>query len=1489
MQFYDAYFRKFGIRKPGMLMSPVMAKTTLLELPQMSIYHYLGSNNGINTAPDSNEYMFRFITRPIAMEHVLDNGAATGLPQRHKINVQQIVRQYHARHRRYRLVKDLVPYESAGMTLVVENYGFIPLSYKYTRNILADYYRWYNQQAAMWIRAAELAVTSNRHQFIKVGLPTTLPSVTDLNMAAAKMNAQSIHHIHEPEGFFILELWKWLGDQRELSLFSKIPQDKLSKINIIFEESGRWLLLNLGLLDQWRELTKGEKEELEKEEAKLPVKPGIDYHQLRRRVLRMLMTLFQNRSVDGKVMQAGGDPKKDTGGSAPSSGDEATLTTQEGRLPIVDRETGQVKLGQQTAPVTIHSDDIVNSDHDDKQKHLDDLHLTPDQERHLEADLQELERISKNVVARREEEQALFAMDDAEGDPIPGQGLVVGLKPVRPAPVPVTMKELKVIDPVNVEYKPIEVDHSRGVVKVLDRLAEAGMLSAAEYRRYHELSKKHETIVSPDGKSNLKEFVVVQPETIKIEASHVIPDKPTIIDKTMLASSLHTFDEKYINEVLQKDIAAMVLNIQNAGYCITDYEVELVEQRTGNFYAYTCRVVPIEGAASTLRWKLPAVQSDGVYISNGVRYRFRKQKGDLPFRKIEPGRVAMSSYYGKVFLSRSEKKVNDYGNWLRNNVMAAGLDDHNHIVTQLHPASVFDNEFVAPRLYTIFAHGFRSFAITPTNLPEEAKFHTLILNFDHTKREELFGRDELHRLEKGGSLVVGVTDKKDFVVMDREGWMHVVQDSKYLDLPSIELMLNLDALKAPDDFVELSVYGKTIPLGIILGYEMGLNKLMDFLGVVPRRVAAGKRVGLEAHEYSLVFADETLVFQKRDRLAASILAGFQEYHRGIRMYSVYEFDKRGVYLNILETQGLGARYLREVDLLNQLWVDPITREMLVEMKEPVEFQALLLRGAEMLLFDQHPRPLDAAFQRIKGYERWAGAVYSELIKAIKSHIGKPGRSKQPLDMSPFAVWTNISEDPSKAQVKDINPIENLKQQEAVTYSGTGGRNSRSMTKNTRAYDENDMGVISESTVDSGDVAVNTYTSADPQFISLRGVSKRYEIGKTGHTALLSTSALVSVGSDRDDPKRVNFIAIQQGHGVACAGYHANPIRTGYEQVIAHRTGDLFATTAKKPGKVLSLDEHGIVVQYDDGTKQGIELGRRFGAAEGATIPHEVRAALKLGQKFKVGDVIAYNEGFFEQDLLDPSQVIWKPGVTVRVALMESPLTLEDSSAISRKTADLLRSKTTKIREIIVDFKQSIRELVKLGQAVESEDILCVIEDETTARNDLFDKESLDTLKILSAQSPKAKVKGTVERIEVYYHGEKDDMSEGLRSLATASDRQFIARDKAAGKTPMTGQVDDSYRVDGDPLTLDTMAIRIYITADVPAGVGDKGVFANQLKTVFGQVIESDVKTESGLEVGAIFGAKSIQARIVHSPDIIGTSTVLMRLLGERVVRAYRGK
>jgi hypothetical protein len=618
-----------------------------------------------------------------------------------------------------------------------------------------------------------------------------------------------------------------------------------------------------------------------------------------------------------------------------------------------------------------------------------------------------------------------------------------------------------------------------------------------------------------------------------------------------------------------------------------------------------------------------------------------------------------------------------------------------------------------------------------------------------------------------------------------------------------------------------------------------------------------------------------------------VLAGFNEFHRSLRTYNVHEFDRRGVYLNVLESSGASQRYLREIDLQYQLFIDPITRELLIDMKEPTDYQSLLLRACEMLLTDQHPDELDSAWMRVKGYERMAGAVYSEIVRSIRVHNGRAGKSRVPIDLHPFQVWKNITQDPAKIQVSEINPIQNLKEMEAVTYSGVGGRGSRSMTKATRVYHENDMGTISESTVDSSDVAINTYTSADPQFTSLRGLSRRYDVEKSGPTALLSTSALMAPTADRDDPKRVNFIGIQQSHGIACKGYRQAALRTGYEQVIAHRTGDLFAVTAKKPGKVLSLTEHGMQVQYDDGEVQGIELGRRYGNAAGLVIPHQINTTLKAGQAFKPGDLLSYNDGFFEQDILNPQSVTWKAGLTVKTVFMEATVTLEDSSAISKEVSELLTTKATKVRTIVVNFDQEIHKLVKAGTIVGSEDILCVIEDAVTAGNRLFDDESLDTLRLLSEQTPKANTKGTIERIDVFYHGELDDMSDSLKKIAATSDAAMIKRSRSVGKKGYTGSVDEAFRVEGTPLQLDTAAIQIYITADVPAGVGDKGVFGNQLKTVFGEVMERDLFTESGVKVEAIFGAKSVADRIVSSPELNGTTTTLLDVIGDKAVALYR--
>jgi hypothetical protein len=1454
MQLYEPFYKRFGIRKADQLMTPPLTPLELLDLPKSSILHCV-SMSPLEVGPAADEYIFRNIDRQIVMSHVTEIGDQKGTPRRLSVMPEPLFRKYHLKNRRFRLMRSLEASARDPNTLIVYNYGLLPQLYRYMRSIYAEYYRWWNAEATVWKTMGSIAEECPRQQFLMCKLPTVLPGINQLNIAmegfvdvaSANFSLEGLDGIaleaitqrtikifNNPESLFILELWKWFGEKRYSSVIANVPEKHLDKINLVFEESGRWFVMNLGLINSWRVAT----------EEELKINPnantkGIAPDQIQRRFLRLMMALFQVRTVASAEVA----PVKDV-----KPGTTTQVVTQTAALPQIDPKTGAVVVKTQTStlnttePLDAHL--LEPDDTGDNVKH--DALL----DKQLEEDLAELERISQNAAG------------------------------------PVLTEEGKVVSgPVFVEEPPRTLEG--GVMAVCDKLADNGLLSAAEYRRYDGLSKSYKNIIAPDGKATLDEFIQIPPEKLKIEESPALKDISTVVDKTMLKSSLLTFDQAYVKEVMPRDVAGMVLNIQNAGIAVTNYEIERVEDVLGSYDSYTVRVTPVEGASSTLRFKLPVIDDDGTYHANGVKYRMRKQRGDLPIRKIGSDRVALTSYYGKIFASRSSKRVNDYGTWLRNNIMARGLDQADSSIGNLHPGNVFDNGFEAPRLYTILAQGFRDFTLNPIAYPRSLGAVVFDLSFDHTKRTVLFGEEALATYEKNGNVIIGTNVKGQMLIVGADDTLYIGQNGNLIDYGTIETLLGLESEKAPVEFAELKVLGRTIPMAIVLGYELGLDKLMALLKVTPRRVPAGTRVNLGPEEYSIVFSDESLVFSRDDRLAAMVLGGFNEFHRTIRQYSVYEFDKPGVYLNVLESGGASARFIREIDLLYQLFIDPITRDLLIEMKEPTNFRGLLVRCCEMLLTDTHPNELDPAYMRIKGYERMAGAVYGELVRSIRAHSGRPGKSKQPIDLNPYAVWRTISQDPAIALVSDINPIQNLKEAEAVTYGGVGGRNTRSMTKNTREYHPNDMGTISESTVDSSDVAINTFLSADPQFVSLRGTSRRYKIGETGPTALLSTSALISPGADRDDPKRVNFIGIQHSHGVACSGYTQMPVRTGYEQILAHRTSDLFALTAKKAGKVLSVTETGVILQYDDGETRGIELGRRYGAAAGLTIPHDVVSELKEGQKFGVGDVLCYNKGFFEKDLLNPKNVVWKAGVMVKTVLLESTDTLEDSSAISPKVAGLLSTQMTKVKIIVINFDQSIHNLVKVGTEVNSEDILCIIEDAITADSGLFDKESLDTLRLLGAQTPQAKVKGVVERIEVFYHGDKEDMSKSLKDLVTESDKSMAKRLKAAGKKPFTGSVDEGFRVEGEPLALDTLAIKVYITADVPAGVGDKGVFCNQMKTVFGRVFSGSVKTESGKEIDAIFGQKSIGDRIVLSPEIIGTTATLLDVIGKRALKAYK--
>lgn len=370
------------------------------------------------------------------------------------------------------------------------------------------------------------------------------------------------------------------------------------------------------------------------------------------------------------------------------------------------------------------------------------------------------------------------------------------------------------------------------------------------------------------------------------------------------------------------------------------------------------------------------------------------------------------------------------------------------------------------------------------------------------------------------------------------------------------------------------------------------------------------------------------------------------------------------------------------------------------------------------------------------------------------------------------------------------------------------------------------------------------------------------------------------------PKRSVFSSIQYGSSIATKHYTPSVIRTGEERAIAHRTNDLYAQTAKQAGKVVEVTDKVIVVEYKDGSRHSVEIGRRFGTGAGLVFPHSIVSPLKPGQTVKPGDVLSYNTNYFDPDPMDPSQVLLKTTMQAKVVLWESPDTLEDSCAISSNIAQRLEAETTKLRQIVVTFDQNVRNMVKTGTEVDYNDPLCILDESGQDVGKDLDEATLATLKKISSQAPKAKIHGIVEKIEVLYNGEMEDMSGSLQALAKASNKNIRMISKAKGENVKDGRVTNSMRIDNNELALNNAVINIYITGPERAGEGDKIVLSHQLKSVIRRVYSDPVVTEDGELIDIIFGCTSVDNRIVNSAWLIGTGSIISDEITQRAVAMY---
>lgn len=1092
MRYAIEQFRKqFTVFEQGKLQHPKLHLINKFALPHRSIVHF-NDPNGAVLGPNQNDPIFREITAKIYIEHITNMVTQVGNPRRTPINSQKLTTDFRQQHPFFKPLTKDAALEINPLNVLVFNYNLLNPQWIYPPNFKATYNRWLNDANTFWQNVAEAHVRFGWEQFVQIHLPDQMPSLGDFRRLSGNQAQATLEVVSTPQQLNIWDLYNWLGANRQSSTMAIVPDEVFPKVWMLVKARDRFIVLNMGALNSWRDSSKD-----------LGISPE-DF-------IENMYAQIAESGMPEAALELGLDNQVSLEEFVDAHGMEAFFAPAVMQRRVLSLLTAMTQYANQ-------ADVLSDIDQSKLEDIKDDDHHTEDREGeetdHEDTDRPDAEEDStseavvQNLVIPTFELPSLdFTADGVTYTPPDTELFTTKLDIESDIDFAGGAKTLQV-DPIKgLDERPGIVANApeiaRGVAEPAYELQRLGLIAMPVLERAINDAQSYKKLKDPFGSdAPMSEFMTYKPEDFTIPTDTLLPDSSTITDKSMLGAKLKPMQKKYMSTLYKKDMVQAVMSVQKQGTSVLDYKVTVFRDAKNHYEQHAITVKPIRGKQATLYQRVPVVDDDGRFFSNGVTYRMRLQRADIPFRKVDSDKVALTSYINKTFVTRSRLAIHNYDAWLTRQIRSS------EAVTSIMYAEIDQRTTVLPRVYSQLGKAFRGFTIGDMALYFKYEDHLVYI-------KEKYGIDVLE-YEKDGFIVVGIYQGTQPILLDKNSQFYILDGEAMEPMGSIVDILGLDQSKAPIEACYMNVGNKELPVGFVLSYVYGLSETLKRLGVQYTRHKRGERLSLSTDNFVMAFQDEVLVFDRSDYKATLMLGGFVKFAKQMTAFSIYDFDKPDVYQRLLMEIGLTARFTKEIDALFKSWIDPITEGLLKEMGEPTTYDGLLYRAIEVLMTDWSPAEVDGAYMRYRGYERFSGVMCSELNKAVKRFNNARGSAQVQIQMDPSVVWTRICQDPTVMVVEDSNPLANIREQESMTYRGDGGRSPTSMVERTRIYGAADRGVISESTVDSGDVGVIAYTSPDPNFNSMRGTTRPFDPETDGPARQLSTCALLGVATTNDD-------------------------------------------------------------------------------------------------------------------------------------------------------------------------------------------------------------------------------------------------------------------------------------------------------------------------------------------------------------------------------------
>lgn len=977
----------------------------------------------------------------------------------------------------------------------------------------------------------------------------------------------------------------------------------------------------------------------------------------------------------------------------------------------------------------------------------------------------------------------------------------------------------------------------------------------------------------------------------------------TTLNPDMKEMVLPNFCKTYNENLFEKDMVNnfdFLKDLRVPAY-VLDIKKEDSSTKFDKKETWTVKLETGDRERHTLKFDVPKFVDDSFLYLGGNRKNIINQLVLKPIVKTGPDTVQLCTAYNKIFVRRSGVKISPK---LERFKKALGL--HRGVNTT---AKLFfktgDNSLVNVKYKTNmeFDELAAEYMLISIN-NREYVFHFNIDSFLKELKEK-----NINVKEHDDLIPVALKNNKEVMYLNTDTNKIVGTNYELVDFLIEEITksikdfdVELSQLTSGKRFLysECTIMAKKVPMILLLSYLEGLTTILKKAEI--NCEFSDKRKNLSPADKSnkevIQFADGYLYYDRypfRNSLLLNALSSIPT-----KEYNYSDFDNKETYLDIFGELFNNKMILNAFENFYDLFIDPISKEVLQDLNLPDDFVGLLLCANNLLEDNQFVKENNQASYRIRNNEIINTIAYQCIADAYSRYrttVGNkhPEKISVPQDcVIKGLLMLNTVEDYSK-----LNPILEAEKLRAVSYKGPSGMNmERAFTLEKRAYDKTMQGIIAMSSPPSGAVGIIRQLAMDANITSPRGYLKIADSESELNSANMfcPSELLTTFCAQYDDAPRVAMVTTQSKHVVPCKGYSPLLITNGADRALGSVISNDFVFKAKQDGKVIDRDDEAgiIVIEYKDKSRDVIETYQKIykNGGGGFYTTNQITSDLKVGNTFKAGEVLGVDNKFFDQPSRKES--VYKGGVKTKIAMAAGFFTYEDSAMITKTLSRKLATEVAMKESFVLGKNSNVEFFAKRGQHVEVGDPLLLFDESYS--DDSINKllaslsaEQKEQIEDIGRVPLKAKHPGIIEDIKVYYTVEKDELSPSLRKFIDTINAPLIKREKAINKhvklddtnviMEPTHKVEAKYgKVKGTDVG-EGVLIEYYINHEVDCAVGDKIIMMNALKSVICKVIPEGLEPYSEFrpeeEISAFLSPISYLARMTNAILVNGWGNKLL--------------